>query len=82
MCLLYMLFRDFLIRSVGTLLIWIGIGGHIFNGHFDQLIGRNHIHYGWGGMQWSAFVIFWGFIYWGWEVRRFNKSCEKDERED
>lgn len=78
---LILIINDWLIKSAGILLIWIGILGHIFNYNFDKITGRSSDNYTWGWVQWVAFAVFWFLIYWGWIIRRcwkdyFNDSWE------
>jgi len=71
MRILFMLFNDWLIRSVGTLLVWVGVLGIVFNYNFDRMAGYTEIDF--GGWQRVAFVVFTFFIYWGLVVKKFWK---------
>lgn len=77
-----MLVHDWFIKSVGTLLMWLGLLGLVLNYNYDRMVGRGSQHYGWSWLQWTAFVGCWFLIYWGWWTRRFFKTLDKDIKEE
>ena len=75
---LIVLFHDWLIRSSGTLLMWVGLITILLNLKFDRIAGRAPLDWCFGPMQKVGFGVSIMLIYWGATIYRAYKDWDRD----